>query len=294
VNAVQPPVVGPGSSAYHGRLTHRLENAHLWLEALATAGPRIVRLGLAGSEQNLLAETPEVSWETPLGRYELLGGHRLWSAPEDSAFAAVPDSEGLEITDEGAGIRLTGQAEPSTGLRRSIAVRLDPDAPAVAIDDELCNVSDQPMEVAPWSITQLPPGGLVRLPQPMAVAEHNVRPNRILVLWPYTSWADRRLEPRDGELRIHAEPGPPLLKVGSFVEAGWLAYDQDGVTFVCRFTPDPAGRYPDRGCNVEIYCGDAFLELEVLGPLVQLAPGATAMLRQRWELSRARPSEERA
>lgn len=288
--AVQPSAVGSVTGNYHGRPTHRLESSHLWLEALATAGPRIVRLGLAGSTQNLLAETPEVSWETPLGRYELLGGHRLWFAPEDPDLVAVPDSHGLELKDEGTGIRLIGPAEPSTGLRRSISVRLDPDQPAVEIDDELCNVGDHPVELAPWSITQLPPGGLVRLPQPVAITDHVVQPNRILVLWPYTSWDDKRLEPREGELRVHATPGP-WLKVGSFIEAGWVAYDREDVTFVCRFQPDRGRTYPDLGCNVEIYCGGPFLELEVLGPLARLGPGETAILSQRWELSRTAPQD---
>jgi Domain of unknown function (DUF4380) len=281
---VHPPFGGPLTGDYHGRPTHRLESAHLWLEALATAGPRIVRLGLAGSPINLLAETPEVSWETPLGRYELLGGHRLWFAPEDPDLVAVPDSHGLELQVEGDRIRLIGPDEPSTGLRRSIAVRLDPDHPAVEIDDELRNVGDQPLQLAPWSITQLPPGGRLRLPQPLAITEHIVHPNRILVLWPYTSWDDARLELREGELVIHSAPGP-WFKVGSFIDAGWLAYDRDDVSFVCRFKPQPGKTYPDLGCNVEIYCGDAFLELEVLGPLATLAPGEVVTLSQRWELS---------
>jgi hypothetical protein len=286
--AVFPSGIASVPGDYHGRPTHRLESAHLWLEALATAGPRIVRLGLAGSTRNLLAETPELSWETPLGRYELLGGHRLWFAPEDPDLVAVPDSHGLELQEDGPGIRLIGPVEPSTGLRRSIGVRLDPEQPAVEIDDELCNVGDRPVQLAPWSITQLPPGGLVRLPQPVAITEHVVQPNRILVLWPYSSWDDTRLDPREGELRVHSTPGP-RLKVGTFVEAGWLAYDRDGVTFVCRFQPEPGRVYPDLGCNVEIYCGDRFLELEVLGPLAELLPGATATLSQRWELSPTRP-----
>jgi uncharacterized protein DUF4380 len=282
--AVVPSGLTSMPGDYHGRPTRRLENGHLWLEALATAGPRIVRLGLAGTTRNVLAETPELSWETPLGRYELFGGHRLWFAPEDPDLVAVPDSHGLELHEDATGIRLLGPVEPSTGLRRSITVRLDPDQPAVDIDDELCNVGDRPVQLAPWSITQLPPGGVVRLPQPVAVTEHIVQPNRILVLWPYTSWDDARLDPRDGELRVHSTPGPGL-KVGTFVEAGWLAYDRDGVSFVCRFRPEPERAYPDRGCNVEIYCDDRFLEVEVLGPSLELHPGATATLSQRWELS---------
>ena len=73
----------PSDGEYHGRPTRRLDGDRLWVEVLATAGPRIVRLGLAGSGDNLLAETPDIGWETPTGRYELFGGHRLWFAPED-------------------------------------------------------------------------------------------------------------------------------------------------------------------------------------------------------------------
>ena len=64
---------------------------------LAAAGPRIVGLRRHGSPANLLAETPDLGWETALGRYELFGGHRLWLAPEDPERAAVPDSEGLAV-----------------------------------------------------------------------------------------------------------------------------------------------------------------------------------------------------
>jgi len=49
-----------GLAETDGRLSmHTLR--HAYCSALATAGPRIVRLGLAGSTQNLLAETPEIA-----------------------------------------------------------------------------------------------------------------------------------------------------------------------------------------------------------------------------------------
>jgi hypothetical protein len=59
--------------ACYGRNTRRISSADLWVEVLATAGPRIVRLGRAGSSRNLLAETPGAGWETPHGRCELFG-----------------------------------------------------------------------------------------------------------------------------------------------------------------------------------------------------------------------------
>lgn len=270
---------------YHGRPARRLCSRYLWLDVLTAAGPRIVRIGLAGSARNLLAETPDAGWETSLGRYDLLGGHRLWFAPEDPERVAVPDSAGLVVRDEPWGLRLLGEAEPSTGLVRSISVHLDPSAPAVDLRHEIRNVGDRAVRLAPWAITQLPLGGLALVPQPAAITDHAVRPNRTLVLWPYTSWEDPRLSLRDGLIVVAADPGPDL-KVGTFDPVGCVGYLRDGVLLVRRFRPSLHGLHPDRGCNVETYCGDRFLELELVGPLRRLAPGGSAVLTERWELIR--------
>lgn len=283
-----PSSGGAAGDDYHGHATHRLRNDHLWVDVLATAGPRIVRVGLAGSQRNLLAETPDLGWETPHGRYELFGGHRLWFAPEDPNRVAVPDGHGLVLKAEPGGIRLTGLAEAPTGLVRSMALRLSRDRAEFEVRHELRNIAARSIELSPWSITQLPLGGTVLLPQPPATPGHHVRPNRTLVLWPYTTWEDLRFKPRDGLLTLDAQAGPDL-KLGYFNEAGWVGYVRDEVVLVRRFVPLADRRYPDLGCNVETYVGGRFLELELLGPLTELAPGATAALVERWEIGEAPP-----
>lgn len=268
---------------YHGHATRRLVSEHLWVDVLATAGPRIIRLGLTGSTRNLLAETPDIGWETPYGRYELLGGHRLWFAPEDPDRVAVPDGRGLQVDLEPDGIRLTGLAEQPTGLVRSMTLRLSHGRASLELRHELRNVGDRPIELAPWSITQLPLGGTVLLPQCPATPGHHVRPNRTLVLWPYTNWEDPRFRPRDGLLTLDAEAGPSL-KLGYFNDAGWVGYVRDGAVLVRRFEPQSGQPHPDLGCNVEIYIGGRFLELELLGPLTELAPTSTVALVEHWEV----------
>jgi hypothetical protein len=149
----------------------------------------------------------------------------------------------------------------------------------------LQNVGDQTIELAPWSITQLPLGGTVLLPQRAATAGHHVRPNRTLVLWPYTSWEDPRFRPRDGLLTLDALAGPDL-KLGYFNDAGWVGYVRDGTSLVRRFEPLPERPHPDLGCNVEVYVGNRYLELELLGPLGELAPGSMVTLVEQWEVGR--------
>ena len=273
----------PATGDFHGRPTRRLTNGAITLEVLAEAGPRLVRLRREGSPANLLAETPDLGWETALGRYELLGGHRLWFAPEVPDRVAVPDSAGLvlEVLDDG--LRLTGVMEPVTGCVRSIEVRLHAELPSLTLLHRVENRGSRPLELAPWSITQLPLGGVALLPQRRAVEGHLPRPNRNLVLWPYSSWDDPRLRLRDGLVAVRAEAGVDL-KVGCLDDMGWVAYVRDGIALVRRFEPAPDEVYADLGCNVEAFCGSRYLELEVLGPMRTLLPGASATLFERWEV----------
>ncbi len=271
-----------GWGDFHGRPTRRMTNESIWLEALAEVGPRLVRLGRHGSSANILAETPDAGWDTPNGRFELFGGHRLWFAPEDPERVAVPDGTGLHLPLAENALHLGGRVEPS-GVARSMEIRLASDGCKLEVRHVLRNAGTRPVELAAWAITQLPLGGSVVLPEETARAEHGVRPNRHLALWPYTSREDERFVTRDGRLTVDARPGSDF-KVGYFNSVGWVGYVRDGTMLVRRFQPEAVGRYSDMNCNVEVFVGDRFVELEVLGPLVMLEPNAAVVHAERWEL----------
>jgi hypothetical protein len=44
------------------------------------------------------------------------------------------------------------------------------------------------------------------------------------------------------------------------------------------------GAYADRGAVAQFYLGDAFCELETVGPLVALDPGGATAHREVWEI----------
>lgn len=268
---------------FHGRPTLSLANGAITVEVLERAGPRIVGLRCDDPAGNLLAETPDIGWETAFGTYELFGGHRLWLAPEDAHRVAVPDSDGLHVESLVDGLRLSAAPEPVTGCVRSMDIRLDPVLPAMTVLHRLHNDGPRPLELAIWPITQLPLGGLALLPQRRVVGGHQTRPNRNLVLWPYTSWDDPRLHVLDGLVAVDAVPGGEL-KVGCLDDTGWVAFVRDGTAIVRRFGPEPGEPHPDLGCNVEVYCGSSYLELEILGPIRTLAPGTATTLLEQWEV----------
>ncbi|MEW5869004.1 MAG: hypothetical protein AB1894_06985 [Chloroflexota bacterium] len=272
-------------SDYYGLPVGRLENTHLRLEYLAQAGPRLVRLCLSGSDLNLLAESPELSWETPDGLYSLHGGHRLWHAPEAVTRSSVPDDDGLHVEALDDGVLLTGALEANTGIRKAMQVHLHPERAAVTIDHRLTNQGLWAIELAAWAITQLPLSGKAVLPQPNGKLDADgVQPNRKLVLWPYTSWRDERLRLDDHYILLDARPSQEPAKWGYFNQEGWVGYFFEGVFFRKRFAPKPGQPHADMGCNVEIFIKDRYIELETLGPVVRLEPGQTVEHIETWEI----------
>jgi len=271
---------------FHGIPTGSLENSYMHLDYLIGAGPRIVRLILKDpcAGENLLAEVPDKKLDTPYGTYYFRGGHRLAYAPETFPGTYYPDNNGLIVEEMDGGVRLCQLAEPLSGVRKVLDIRLDPGRAALTLVHRLYNDGEMPVDLAPWGITQLRLGGLVLLPQPLPVSEENsMLPNRHLVLWAYTHWSDPRLDIYDDYVLVHAHPNPDPCKIGVLDVCGWAAYLNGSVLMVKRFEPRPDLPYPDLGCNVEVYCNDLYVELETLAPIQRLQPGQEAVYPETWE-----------
>ncbi len=273
------------SPSFHGLRTRSLTNGRLNLEYLDEAGPRIVHLSRAGTDENLMAEVPDIGIPTAYGTFRLYGGHRLWHSPEAMPRSYVPDDGGCIAELIPDGVLLSGPVETPTGIKKSLRVQLAPDRAAVTVTHRLENCGSWPVELAPWAITQLRLGGVAIFPQTQGKLDGpGLLPNRNLVLWPYTRLADPRLSLNDDLCLLHADPDAHPVKIGYLNRAGWAAYLTGGVLFVKRWTPQPEAEHVDFGCNCESYCNDRFIEVETVGPLASLAPGETATHMEEWEL----------
>ena len=267
-----------------GHPTKVLDNGFLRMEYLTDVGPRIARLYFGKSDTSLLAELPDAGSDTPFGRYEVMGGHRLWHAPEDMPRTYVPD-RAVTIEPLPDGIRLNAATEPGTGLGKSMEIHLAGGSAGATIRHEIRNDGLWPVELAPWGITMFKQGGTVILPQ----AAGNTDPagllsNRLLVLWPYTKLHDARLMLDDDFILLKATPALPPCKIGYYNPHGWSAYKLGNILFVKRIDSGVAQIFPDHGCNAETYCNDQFVELESLGPVVNLLPGEKVSHQESWEL----------
>ena len=264
----------------------RLSNGTVEVVVTTDVGPRVIRYALAGGE-NILGEVPDAVVKTALGDWKAWGGHRLWHAPEGNPRSYAPDNAPVrfDVVGEGA-VRLTQPVEVGTGIQKTMTVALDATGSGVTVTHALANGNLWAVELAPWALNIMRGGGTAIVPQePYGSHDQNLLPVRPLVLWAYTDLGDPRFTvgPRFIRLRSDAARAEPQ-KIGVGNRQGWAAYHHGRTVFVKRFAHDAQKTYPDYGSNVEVYTAGSFIELETLGPLALLGPGAVAEHVERWQL----------
>ena len=262
----------------------RLSNGTVELVVPTAFGPRIARYGFVGQE-NVLGEAPGGS-VTDLGEWKPRGGHRLWHAPEASPRSYSPDNARVERDISGGTIRLRQAVEPKVGIQKEMAATLDPSGTHVTVRHILTNRTLWPVELAAWAMSIMNGGGTVILPQePYVDQPHNLLPVRPLVMWSYTDLSDPRfaIGAKYIRVRVMADRNEPQ-KIGIGNKQGWAAYHHGRTLFVKRAPWDDAARYPDYGSNCETYVKGSFVELESLGPLQRLEPGASTEYVEQWYL----------
>jgi hypothetical protein len=262
----------------------RLSNGTVEVVVPTAFGPRIARYGFVGQE-NVLGEAPGGS-VTDLGEWKPRGGHRLWHAPEGMPRSYSPDNARVEREVSGGTIRLRQAVEPKVGIQKEIAVTLDPSGTHVTVRHILSNRTLWPVELAAWAMSIMNGGGTVILPQePYVDQPHNLLPVRPLVMWSYTDLSDPRFAIGPKYIRVRVMPDrtePQKIGIGN--RQGWAAYHRGRTLFVKRFPYDDAARYADFGSNCETYVKGSFVELESLGPLLRLEPGASTEYVEHWYL----------
>ena len=75
-------------------------------------------------------------------------------------------------------------------------------------------------------------------------------------------------------------------KAGLFAEHSWAAYSVQDELFAKVARADAGAEYPDFGCSVEMFTNQNMLEIETLGPLRLVEPGAAVEHIEQWSLHR--------
>ena len=261
-----------------------LTNGHVEVILTTDVGPRVIGYRLL-TGRNVLAE---MSGTVGASEWQPWGGHRLWLAPEDKPFSYGLDNSPIRYEQQPSGtVVLDRGVEPETGIAKTMEVTLHPEGSRVTVRHRLRNHRDTPVDVAPWGITIVRGGGTTFLPnEPFVPHEARLQPVRPMAMWSYTDLSDPRWRLGPKYIRLSTDKSrraPQKIGVGN--RQGWAAYAVDGDLFIKRIAPfDDATRYPDYGTTFQTYTAGDFMEVESLGALVTLQPGAVTEHVETWWL----------
>lgn len=266
---------------------YRVSNGQIELIVVADVGPRIIRCAFNGG-RNLFVEFPDQLGKSGEKQFQLRGGHRLWVAPEELATTWAPDNAPVRVEIRGQTLEATAPVEPGTGLQKQIIIKMSDSETAVEILHRIRNANPWKIEFAPWALTMMAPNGtaVAGFP-PRGQHPEALLPTNPLTMWAYTDLSDPRWKFYAKYLTLRQDPRIAApQKIGLFNSRSWGAYLLGTELFFKETEADPSARYPDFGASFEIFANAEFLELETLGPLRQVDPGAWVEHREQWRLMR--------
>ena len=319
--------------AYRGWRALRLANGLVTLEVVPDIGGRVIQFDLGGHPFFFLNPAlaghvfPPEENGGPQGGWKNYGGSKVWPAPQgwtsDDQWPGPPDPvldggryEGEIVRQDSneVAVRLTGPADPRTGLQFSRVIRLFAGGTRVRLEHRMTNISARPLRWAIWEVTQLDTsdGTDPSRPNPRfwAYCPRNPRSVQRRGFLPLFGDVNHPAYQPDGEHGVLAVQYLNRVgKVGLDTDAGWLAAanGQSDHCFVGRFDYVPRAAYPD-GCSVEFWLNGVgefvlnglsitntpaetpyLMEAEILSPLVRLAPGQDYAFTTEWFAARCPP-----
>ncbi|HEY5214689.1 MAG TPA: hypothetical protein VIJ38_16865 [Acidobacteriaceae bacterium] len=269
----------------------KIYNDTVQLIVLTEVGPRILFFGFQG-EDNEFFEDPEASGNSGDQAFRVYGGHRLWVSPE-VAGTYYPDNFPVWVRRQRNAFVFTAppeSAHPGTNLQKEIEIKVAETGTRVTVTHRIRNLGGGSIEMAPWALSVMAGGGTAILPLPPKApfSAGRLLPEGVLALWCYTDLADPRWSIGTKYIQLHqARNSASKFKeqmIGIFNPSGWGAYFRSGHLFVKKVNVETGAKYPDFGCNFEMYTDVHSLELETLGPLRNLKPGETAEHTEHWWL----------
>jgi hypothetical protein len=287
---------------FHGWPAHALENWHARVVVVPAIG-RVMSLGFTGDggvsdvlwrhgrlgpslapdENGWINYGGDKSWPAPQSEWQRMVG-KGWPPP--ATFDAVAHT----ATAKESAIELVSPVDPAYGLRVRRRVSLQNDL--MHIETAYEKVQGPPVRVAVWTITQL------------------VSPERMFALLPERSafaGGHRSMMPAAPqdltvEGRLLGVARHPTEKTMIVNDADTLLWVGPGRSLVIETTgTQPADRAAPRpgGAHAQIYTSpdgaEPYVELELMGPLVELVPGQSTAMDVRYRLiqrEKASPLEE--
>lgn len=267
-----------------------LRNDLIELAVVPSIGGRVMQYDLDGHPSVFVnpLETGNTYAPADGAPWHNFGGYKTWPAPQDrwgwppppTLDAGAYAAEVTADTPDSVVVTVTSPVErwQTPGLRFTRRLSIYPHTSRVRVAQTLVNEGGSAQTWSVWDVTQ-------------AIVHHAGEgdDDSFRVYLPLNP--DSRYGARS--VRVSAESGawlgevadgifgaryrPDNAKLFADPADGWVCYadERDGYTFCKTFGIDPAAAYPDDGARVEVWVNadPPYLEVEVLGPLAQVAAG---------------------
>lgn len=248
-------------------------------------GPRVISCTLDGGP-NLFATVGTELGKSGEKDWRIRGGHRLWHAPEVPPRNYQPDNSPIAVTKlpRDKGLRVEQPVEEKTGIRKQFTIETLGDTD-FKVTHVLKNENMWAVELSPWALTVMARNSYTAIPlNPKIPHGQTLVPDYAMVPWTYTDFTDPVWDFHRDYIGIRVDKGTAPQKLGLTNFPGWAANWQKGGTFVKYWEVKTGVNYPDFSCSFETYVCDFMNELESLGPLTKVEPGASVKLVEYWGL----------
>lgn len=272
----------------------RLDNGKIEAYITLDVGPRIIKFNVSGGENllfndNELVRSVDVSSAFGEGeKWLTYGGHRMWISPEEMPLTYYPDHEPVEYTvqeiDGKVKVHLVPPCQRITDMQLEIVITMGDDN-SMKVMHYLKNMGKETVKKGIWGITVTDINGIAVLKQP---ERHTaLLPDRQIVFWPYTRMNDERILLGEKYIAVQQDPADTQVpaKIGYTNYEGRLYCFNKGQAMSIAYDSDyTKGQYPDFNVSSEIYTNKAILEIESLGHIGNILPGASVTHEEVWSV----------
>lgn len=260
-----------------------IENKKYKLQIPLDYGIRISSLKLKNSNFNFLASGVNVEKRVGNEKWKLRGGHRLWHTPESFPRTYLPDNRSIEYKLNDKTLILSQKLNDKTKVKKEIHIKFIENGKKIQLDHFIINKGMWPIETAAWAITMMNSGGKAVVPLNNNKKEY--LSTKSFSVWPYCSLADKRIEFKENEFLVNQDSNNnKSFKIGTNNNRGFAKYIYKDYIFKKEFDYIENKKYPDKGCNFELYTNDKFLELESLSYKRKVYPQDHIKHREIWSI----------
>jgi hypothetical protein len=279
-----------------------VDNGYIQLLILPEIGGRVLHYGFENdtymavnsSEMNH-AYNPVSNQTGPWSSWGY-GGYKVWPAPQ--SFWNWPPPPYLDwgnytfsIEHSSADsviiyMKSSVESYKTPGLQQARRFRVYKNSTRVVVEQILKNVSSTRTEWSIWEVTQ-------------AIIDHDGTGDyqNISTYFPSNEASIKTLmSPKIQTTEVEENVrkfnyAGSNQKIGTLLNEGWACFvdETDEQTYAKIFDIYPAtGQYPDQNSNFQLYVGGAYIEIEVLGPLTDIAQGDSIAYIENWYAAKIR------